>query len=384
MFEFPPLTGNYAVGTQLYHWIDDKRIEPHNPTDKRELLVQIWYPAHITTPVSTPYAAEIRAEWKEGLLASGFPARSVDEIDTIVTHAQPKVPLLHKDAPYPVVLFSHGYVALRTAYTSYCEELASHGYIVVALGHTYYLQLAKFPNGRVIPAAQDNWEQTKLLDEKLSQQEQELWLSDAQFVLDKLAALNSDQHDIFYQALDLNHIGMFGHSFGGSTAVQLLRRDDRCKAAVDLDGALFGEDAVTPCKKPCMVILGQETLDGFAHHNDKELAKITGFPERLLTIFRTKYLAYIPQLLKFIGDNAHLIMIPGASHGGFSDWAVLKEMPLYQNNKNIVDMSRETGSANGFAMQKMIMAYVVSFFDKYLKNRDVPILAIKKADNQGA
>ncbi|MFH1740370.1 MAG: hypothetical protein ABIH23_15285, partial [bacterium] len=46
----PQTTGPYAIGTCLVHLIDESRQEectPEDPNDKREIMVQIWYPADI-------------------------------------------------------------------------------------------------------------------------------------------------------------------------------------------------------------------------------------------------------------------------------------------------------------------------------------------------
>lgn len=47
VFSFEEPTGPHRVGTKVYHWVDYQRNEPYskNPTDRRELMVQIWYPA---------------------------------------------------------------------------------------------------------------------------------------------------------------------------------------------------------------------------------------------------------------------------------------------------------------------------------------------------
>ena len=47
VFSFEEPTGPHRVGTKLYHWVDHQRNEPYskNPNDRRELMVQIWYPA---------------------------------------------------------------------------------------------------------------------------------------------------------------------------------------------------------------------------------------------------------------------------------------------------------------------------------------------------
>ena len=42
-----PPKGKYNIGTQVYFWTDSSRGEVYttDPTDYRELMVQIWYPA---------------------------------------------------------------------------------------------------------------------------------------------------------------------------------------------------------------------------------------------------------------------------------------------------------------------------------------------------
>ncbi|MBK8129006.1 MAG: hypothetical protein IPK53_08700 [bacterium] len=45
--KLPSLTGSYAVGTRTYHLVDRSRPEIYTaqPDDKREIMVQVWYPA---------------------------------------------------------------------------------------------------------------------------------------------------------------------------------------------------------------------------------------------------------------------------------------------------------------------------------------------------
>ncbi|MCZ7671100.1 MAG: hypothetical protein M5U34_30130 [Chloroflexi bacterium] len=47
--KLPDVTGPYAIGTQTFHLVDDSRDEIYtdDPADKREFMMQIWYP---TTP----------------------------------------------------------------------------------------------------------------------------------------------------------------------------------------------------------------------------------------------------------------------------------------------------------------------------------------------
>lgn len=47
VFRFPRPGGPYAIGTVTYHWVDATRTEVFtaDPNDRRELMVQVWYPA---------------------------------------------------------------------------------------------------------------------------------------------------------------------------------------------------------------------------------------------------------------------------------------------------------------------------------------------------
>ena len=68
------------------------------------------------------------------------------------------------------------------------------------------------------------------------------WVEDTQFVLDHIEAISSSaQSGILSGKVDMNRIGVFGHSFGGATAAQMLMKDSRIQAALNMDGVLYGE-----------------------------------------------------------------------------------------------------------------------------------------------
>ncbi|GBF77396.1 putative carboxylic ester hydrolase [Paenibacillus sp. 598K] len=57
----------------------------------------------------------------------------------------------------------------------------------------------------------------------------------------QLEQLNSkDEQGFFTGRLDLSRIGMFGHSYGGAASAQMLLKDPRIKAAMNMDGTLYG------------------------------------------------------------------------------------------------------------------------------------------------
>lgn len=69
----------------------------------------------------------------------------------------------------------------------------------------------------------------------------QLWMEDTAFVLDQVEKLNrEDVKALFTGRIDTSRIGMFGHSYGGAAAAQMLLKDARIKAAIDMDGTLYG------------------------------------------------------------------------------------------------------------------------------------------------
>ena len=70
--ELPKPGGAYVVGTVIYNWIDASRadIVSAAPDDKRQLVVQIWYPAEVKPDLQTaPYMPEmtvLRPAFKQG------------------------------------------------------------------------------------------------------------------------------------------------------------------------------------------------------------------------------------------------------------------------------------------------------------------------------
>ena len=111
----------------------------------------------------------------------------------------------------------------------------------------------------------------------LLNQEMEVWVADAIFVLNQLKKYNTQSDAFLYNRLDMNNVGMFGHSFGGAAAVQMCRRDDRIKAGIDLDGPLNGNESTLPFHKPCMFMLG-----GLS---ETRLQDITPMPDEMLKAY---------------------------------------------------------------------------------------------------
>jgi dienelactone hydrolase len=109
-------------------------------------------------------------------------------------------------APYPALVFAHGFMAPRSGYVGYGEHLGSWGYIII---------LPSFPDD-----------------------DGEVRASDVQYLLSYLEAENTDEGSPFFQMIDTDGLGMSGHSLGGMSTLMVTARDDRVSmAGVPLDPA---------------------------------------------------------------------------------------------------------------------------------------------------
>ena len=97
-------------------------------------------------------------------------------------------------------------------------------------------------------------------------------VEDVSFVLDKLYSANTND-PLLAGKMDMEHIGIFGHSIGGVAAAQAALKDKRIRAAVNLDGLtyarpLYPDSAGNVLIQPFMFI-----TKPFRRMTEKELAK---------------------------------------------------------------------------------------------------------------
>jgi dienelactone hydrolase len=239
-----------------------------------------------------------------------------------------------------------GLAALTTDYTSLAEDLASHGYVVVGFDAPYRSFVVVFPDGRVIArAAQNNAElvgglQQVQLATKLSQ----AWSADMSFALDQLEQLNAtDASSRFTGRLDLQRVGVFGHSLGGATALQFCHDDSRCKAGIDVDGLPLGSVIAEGVTQPFMFLLSDHGSEPDAETRPVK-ANIQSIYDRLPS------------------DGRLWITIRGAGHYQFGDGASLKA-PLLMRAMQTLGIVR----LDGRRQVGLTARCISSFFDVYLK-----------------
>jgi len=219
-FQIP--NGDYNIGTHDFYWIDKGRAETlsKDPTDKRKLMVRVWYPTDQKNKTKRfPYIfnpAEF-GDNKEMKKSLDFSTNSI--LDASISKKKDK---------FPVLIFSHGMRMTKFSNTSQIEHLVSHGYIVFGIDHTFFNRSQKYPDGYIISekakaiykVVKDDQKKTSINTySSYSNLEKEFWLKDTEYVLKKIRHLNKSSKNKFYNKLDLDNIGMFGYTMDGITTM---------------------------------------------------------------------------------------------------------------------------------------------------------------------
>jgi predicted dienelactone hydrolase len=342
----PQPGGPLTVGTASFELVDESRSDPYAPTPTpRRLMIQAWYPA-------LPSPGDKIAPWMDSadLFApslAGFinmPPWFLDHLVYAQTNSYQNAAPDRTNGPYPLILFSHGWNGFREQNTFQMQELASRGYVVVAVQHTYGAILTVFPDGTLAPN-----NPTALFgpgpedDDEAARQLVAQWATDIGYTLDYLSEWNREESSsIFSGLLDLERVGMMGHSTGGGAAIQFCANNPRCKAGLGMDAFM------TP--------VAESTLDSgiqqpFLYLFSQAWADRTDSKNNLLF---NRFYANLPQ-------SAPVITLLGTSHFDFSDLPALSPLAAQLGLK---------GPLNGARVQQLINTYSVAFFDSQLK--DIP------------
>jgi dienelactone hydrolase len=184
--------GSHSVGVTTLILVDDSRPTGANGdfegAPDRTLVTWIWYPA-------APQSAA------PGSAKTDAPVNST--------------------GPYPVVMYSHGFMCESKENEALGRYLASHGLIVVA--PTYPLTSRDAPGG---PTFMDVINQP----------------GDIAFLIDRMEAFSQDDTSLFFGAVDTQRVAAMGLSLGGLTSALAghhpLFADPRINVVTSVAGAL--------------------------------------------------------------------------------------------------------------------------------------------------
>ncbi len=357
VFEIAKPSGPYAIGTATYHWIDDKRAEKltEDPSDKRQLMVQIWYPAEPSGDEKiSSYIPDLSGLKTAVQQKYGVPGFFLDYLRSVNTHASIKAKISHAQPNYPLLLFAHGFPGTRYTNTSQVEELVSHGYIVACIDYSYHSLATVLPNKKLVLLSDNVPELTDW--DSWDQLISETWVPDSIFVLDQLEQLNTkDPNGILKGKINLARAGMFGHSFGGAATAQTLLADLRFKAGMNMDGTLFGKGDLKDGLKQPFLMMNVKTaeINSADEPNREELLQI-GMTREDFDFIAKEIPMRKNNLLK---NGGYSVMIDQIDHLSFTDLYLLS--PFFSWNHQMTPRKAHT----------IINDYTLAFFDKHLKGK---------------
>jgi dienelactone hydrolase len=315
-------TGEYSVGTKSYTLTDGSRKEYFTEEeDNRKVTIQFWYPTSKSA--------------KEETIAKG---------------------------KFPLVIFSHGSFGYRMSNYSTFQELASQGYVVCSIDHTYHAFMTKQEDGKTVIANMDFINSViAATNEDISAEEiyklEQKWLNlrteDMSFVLNYIKeTAASSNADAVYQSMDLEHIGVFGHSLGGATAAKLGRTEKDVDAVIVIDGTMIGEKT------------------GF--ENGRDVVTDVPYPKPILDIYSEVHYdkaveskaVYANMIADSNAMDSYQLVIKGSEHMNFTDLPMISPFLSKQLGTGSVDSKYCIQSTNQDILQ---------FFDRYLKSSKVEI-----------
>ncbi|MFK4475104.1 putative dienelactone hydrolase [Paenibacillus sp. RC73] len=352
-FSLPEPTGKYAIGTISQHLTDQSRDETLSavPGDKRELMVNVWYPVDpdvAKQKPKEPYPAELGEAIS---LVFGIPKQLFSYLTTIPTHVVQGAEISNAEAKYPVLLFSPGVRSTRFQSMTAVEELVSHGYIVVGMDHPYSSAKVSFPDGRVIPYTPEPEFPTSAELYENNVKGVSIRAADSRFVLDTLTTWNTqDPNGLFEGKLDLEHVGIFGHSYGGATTAETLAQDQRFKAGVSLEGGFWGTVAHTGLQQPFMYMMTGTTAESLKPSVTKKDK-----------VFYTEFAPDLKSVMTKSQNDTYYLTVDKLFHQSFTDLALISPSLFAKNIDPVhnIDITR---------------SYVRAFFDQYLKGEQQPLL----------
>lgn len=187
----PTPTGPYQVGIAKYDLMDPFRKEIAYPTG-RLIPIQIYFPTQKGNHIL-----------HEKIFEEHVP-KLWPPLEVKVYSEKADLSSLASGSKHPVILLNHGDTVAMTDYAYIAEDLASHGYVVVAIQH----QLNTDPNEPPFWKERSITRYAKVIDNMLYVFE---WLQD-------------NQTKLFNDKLNLQKIGLIGHSMGGNALLLFANR----------------------------------------------------------------------------------------------------------------------------------------------------------------
>ena len=224
--EVPPRPGGYPVGTFTY--------EVPGGSGSPPLMVQVWYPGRENKVAP-------RARWLDDpALAPHFPFHR--QASAWAT-SRIGLELAKTSSKLPVIFYEHAWNGHRQENVVQVEELASQGFVIIAVDHPGQAGRTRYPDGHVVT--------TRLKPDYLLLTEDEV--TDFETLAKECLVERKEQLGQVKKSLeqgypvrlagklDLDRMGIFGFSFGGTSALHCCAVDPSFYAGANEDGMYLGD-----------------------------------------------------------------------------------------------------------------------------------------------
>ena len=361
----PAPDGPHTVDVTSFTLVDRSRDDAlfGVPGRPRELYVQVWYPGAMPQngPVPRP-----RGLWQELYRPPGLDV-IFGYLGGMKTHSYPDLPLSPGPESYPAIVFSPSAGGIAEQNSLLMEHLASHGYIVFGVTHPHFGIFTTYSDGTGVPSNSKVMEATSQqgavdLDDITARAELagspieraavrleyfergtlllefiEIWVADLELLLDAITMASGAPAvpAVVAGRVDSTQIGLLGMSTGGGAVTAVCKEDTRCRAAVNLDGGLWGSRMRQPLTVPYLVV---------AHPSN------AAFFEHDLLISEAPYYA---------------ITVEGAAHTNFMDVSLFAP---------VLQWLGVTGAIEGERVIDIMNVLSRRFFDAYVRGGAAPEL----------
>lgn len=341
----PTPSGPYSVGTRIYEFSDDARQERYSGKEEpRRYMIQVWYPAEVTaTDIRAPWMANAEVFAPAIATYINLPAFFLDHLALVQIPAYQNARVAKDGAPFPVILFSHGWNGFNAQNTGQALELASRGYIVIGMQHTYGAVVTVFEDGSIAPnnpkALPENSNDPNY--EEVARLLVDQWAGDMAHTLNVFSSMTNNGESPFSGRADLNRVGVYGHSTGGGAAIQFCGTDTRCRAVLGMDPFMRPVSAAvieSGLSQPAFFMFSQSWADDADSKNNQ--------------LFK--------QFQPHVSDNLGVIRIDGTKHYDFSDIPLLSPIAPQLGLK---------GPLQGKRVTEIVNTYLIEFFEMTLKGR---------------
>lgn len=371
-------TGPYTVGYKDFHWINRENISDPFYNGKnnadfsdenqinffREIIGRVYYPSLDSihpdrlyySPLVTGslYYSPLVKKWCDDIRESQAPVteeqmQSLYEINTWATKG---LSLANDQEKFPVIIFNPGMGPGANAqhYMNLISDITSQGYIVIAINNTFINDALEFPNGHIVKCNSDAVPHQDI---------EKIVLSDVTYTRKKMIELHEQKQNIF-SSMDLNKVGLMGHSLGGVVTIMATHQyPDFFQAAVALDAPY---DAImdNALEKGFLIPLMHMHAASW-----REVYWKDAFQKARR--FNLKNNEYFILLTPDEKDENY------SRHNNFCDKSTLQYHPVPQVfSKHLAKLGMvnalDVGTMNGHQVVELTNKYLVQFFDYYFKN----------------